>query len=268
MGWREYLKVHPAADVFPMMSDEELAALGEDIKKNGLMHPLVTMPIGEGLPVLVDGRNRIEAMERVGIKATLAQMDILHGDPVSFVIAANIRRRHLTKQQQADLIVAAVKASRQDGEVPRHVKGKAGSEKDPVKAEAVAAGAEHGISQRTVERAFEKADPERAAKAKLQKERRQAAADYNQRARVAGEVLMADMRAGQKLEQELATMMIDIGFKSLAKEYHPDMPEGSRDAMTALNKVRARLKGVYGAPYQIEPPLRRKAKQQTRRTSA
>ena len=38
MGWRDKYKVHPAADVFPMMSDEELAELGEDIKKNGLIH--------------------------------------------------------------------------------------------------------------------------------------------------------------------------------------------------------------------------------------
>jgi hypothetical protein len=29
-------QVHPAAEVFPMMSDDELAKLGEDIKANGL----------------------------------------------------------------------------------------------------------------------------------------------------------------------------------------------------------------------------------------
>ena len=36
-GWREVLKVHPAADVFPMMGDDDLLALGRDIKKNGLL---------------------------------------------------------------------------------------------------------------------------------------------------------------------------------------------------------------------------------------
>jgi hypothetical protein len=33
--WRDTYKVHPAADVFPMMSDEKLAQLGEDIKAMG-----------------------------------------------------------------------------------------------------------------------------------------------------------------------------------------------------------------------------------------
>jgi hypothetical protein len=35
-SWREQIKVHPAADLFPMMSNDELKALGEDIKENGL----------------------------------------------------------------------------------------------------------------------------------------------------------------------------------------------------------------------------------------
>jgi hypothetical protein len=39
MSWRDHIKVHPAADLFPMMSDEELKALGERIKKNGMKVP-------------------------------------------------------------------------------------------------------------------------------------------------------------------------------------------------------------------------------------
>jgi hypothetical protein len=39
MTWRDQYKVHPAADVFPMMSDQELAELGEDIGANGLHNP-------------------------------------------------------------------------------------------------------------------------------------------------------------------------------------------------------------------------------------
>jgi ParB-like chromosome segregation protein Spo0J len=60
--WRDKYKVHPAADVFPMMSDEKLAKLGQDIKANGLRQPIVIL---HGM--LVDGRNRLEAMERAGL---------------------------------------------------------------------------------------------------------------------------------------------------------------------------------------------------------
>src|SRR5438046_8328304 len=40
MSWRNVLKIHPAADLFPMMTADELKALGEDIKKNGLRVPV------------------------------------------------------------------------------------------------------------------------------------------------------------------------------------------------------------------------------------
>ena len=72
-------------------------------------------------------------MERVGIRLRFRNSGLpesLHGketantidgDPVALIIGLNVHRRHLTKQQQADLIVAAHKAaaeaSRQVGEV-------------------------------------------------------------------------------------------------------------------------------------------------------
>jgi len=45
MTWRDKYKVHPAADVFPMMSDEELEALGQDILENGLREPIKIMRV-------------------------------------------------------------------------------------------------------------------------------------------------------------------------------------------------------------------------------
>jgi hypothetical protein len=39
--WRQHLKIHPAADLFPLMSESELKELAEDIKKNGLKNPIV-----------------------------------------------------------------------------------------------------------------------------------------------------------------------------------------------------------------------------------
>jgi ParB-like chromosome segregation protein Spo0J len=65
--WRETWKVHPAAEVFPLMEDDELEALGKDITENGLKQPIMMFD-AEGGPVVLDGRNRLEAMERAGIK--------------------------------------------------------------------------------------------------------------------------------------------------------------------------------------------------------
>jgi hypothetical protein len=188
MGWRDKYKVHPATDVFPMMSDDELKALGEDILARGLREPIKLMyvsrakQIGENTFVqettLLDGRNRLEAMERVGIdiESCALKYQFVNGsrgpfdlDAVAHIISLNIHRRHLTKHQQADLIVAAHAAapvvSRQDG-------GKL-SEGRPVnqtKAAAVATAKEHGISKRTVERAIAKAEgktPKPKAKPKV-----------------------------------------------------------------------------------------------------
>ena len=184
-SWREQYKVHPSADAFPMMSDDELATLGADIKANGLKIPITVDAKG----VLLDGRNRIEAMKRAGIDLDSAGIGAQHrwkahtytGAPTAFIISVNIHRRHLTKQQQADLIVAAVKAAetaraarkadkyigrdggppdkpRQVGEVSDLVAKGGRGKVDKVKAEAVAVAKDHGISERTVERSIAKAE--------------------------------------------------------------------------------------------------------------
>jgi hypothetical protein len=43
-------------------------------------------------------------------------------------------------------------------------------------------------------------------------------------------------------ERQLASRLIDIGYKVLAKELHPDKLGGDRDAMARLNRVRDKLK--------------------------
>ena len=35
------MKVHPLADMFPMMPEDELTELAEDIKNHGLIHPII-----------------------------------------------------------------------------------------------------------------------------------------------------------------------------------------------------------------------------------
>jgi hypothetical protein len=50
----------------------------------------------------------------------------------------------------------------------------------------------------------------------------------------------------REAEQKLALRLIDIGYKVLAKELHPDKLGGDRDAMARLNRVRTRLKDCAG----------------------
>ena len=62
-SWREVIKIHPAADLFPLMSPEELRVLDNDIKANGMHQPPVFAHDGS----LVDGRNRLDGRELVGL---------------------------------------------------------------------------------------------------------------------------------------------------------------------------------------------------------
>ncbi|MCC7234893.1 MAG: ParB N-terminal domain-containing protein [Bryobacterales bacterium] len=56
------MKAHPAAELFPMMTEAELRQLAEDIKAHGLADP-ITMLDG----MILDGRNRFEACKRAGV---------------------------------------------------------------------------------------------------------------------------------------------------------------------------------------------------------
>jgi hypothetical protein len=46
----------------------------------------------------------------------------------------------------------------------------------------------------------------------------------------------------REAERKLALRLIDIGYKVLAKELHPDKLRGDRDAMQRLNRVRDKLR--------------------------
>ena len=92
------MKIHPAAEIFPMLSDEELDSLAVDIKTHGLRHPLV-MHDRE----LLDGRNRLAACKIAGVVPSFVEYE---GDsPVSFVISVNLQRRQLDTTQRACIAV-------------------------------------------------------------------------------------------------------------------------------------------------------------------
>lgn len=85
--------VHPFADAFPMMTDDEMHRLVEDIKQHGQIDPCIINSQG----VLLDGRNRRAACERLGIDPTLRQLD--PESETAFICSINVARRHLTASQ-------------------------------------------------------------------------------------------------------------------------------------------------------------------------
>jgi hypothetical protein len=185
MGWRDDFKVHPAADMAPMMEDEALARLGEDIKANALKYDIVLWRDQDGQEWLIDGRNRLEAMERAGVPLDPSRIwHVTCGDPYSWVLTFNAHRRHQPKQELADLIVKLEQAKADaDASVSRQAdvklskRGRAeGRKPDKVKAAAVASGKELGIGKSTIERAMAKAEgktpkPTRHRRTNAQKER-------------------------------------------------------------------------------------------------
>lgn len=87
--------VHPVADLFPMLGEEELGDLAADIAERGLLQPIVLDTDGR----VLDGRNRLAACERAGVEPEFTTYD--GDDPDGYALAVNIARRHLTKGQQA-----------------------------------------------------------------------------------------------------------------------------------------------------------------------
>ena len=93
-GWRP-TEVHPLAARFPVLPDDDLASLAEDIKTNGLLHPLVIDEKG----TLIDGRMRLDACNKAGVEPRYEQLN--GHDAVSLIWSNNGKRRHMTKGQMA-----------------------------------------------------------------------------------------------------------------------------------------------------------------------
>ncbi len=99
------MRVHPAADIFPMVADDSLASLAESIKANGLRFPLVVREVpnqdGEIERELIDGRNRLRACEVAGVEPTFTLFEGSNDDVLAFIADVNLERRDLKKGQKA-----------------------------------------------------------------------------------------------------------------------------------------------------------------------
>lgn len=102
------IKVHPAAEIFPLMDELSYQRLKADIEANGLQEPVMLWR-----QQLVDGRNRLRACDELGIHHNPAELED-DDDPVAFVLSANLHRRQLRTSQKA--MCAARMATLSNGE--------------------------------------------------------------------------------------------------------------------------------------------------------
>jgi ParB-like nuclease domain len=123
-SWRDELKVHPAAEIFPPVSETELRELAADIDKNGLREPVDLYHDRETKDFYVlDGRTRLDALELLGRKIcdnngfnheyfsrNHLEVDGPQPEPWAYVVSKNIYRRHLHSKQKQELIVRLLKA--------------------------------------------------------------------------------------------------------------------------------------------------------------
>ena len=108
-GWAG--EIHPAAELFPLIGDDALSDLADDIKLHGLLEPCWLNRDG----VLLDGRNRIRACQIAGVKPRFREYD--GTDEVGFIVSLNLRRRHLNEDERAFLAVGLIPLYEEQGRV-------------------------------------------------------------------------------------------------------------------------------------------------------
>lgn len=94
------LELHPLCTLFPRLAGSAFDALRDDIRVNGLRHPIV---LHQGM--ILDGGNRYRACVDAGIEPKFAKFE--GSNLVSFVLSANLHRRHMSAGQQAAIVASA-----------------------------------------------------------------------------------------------------------------------------------------------------------------
>ena len=93
-------RAHPAADAFPLLTEDELSALAADILEHGQRVPVLLQRGEDGVDVVVDGRNRLLACEAGGVEPEVAYVEPT-ADAVPVIVSLNWARRHQGESQRA-----------------------------------------------------------------------------------------------------------------------------------------------------------------------
>ena len=198
MSWRDHKTIHPAAAVFPALPDDELRKLAHDIDRHGLRAAIQTRTVAGpngGVEFVIDGVNRLDAMESLGwqiinekgewigelatVPGTKSKVEHFvgrtHAQVAAEVIGFNIQRRHLSKQEQVELIDAVLRAATiESANIARSfspVPGKKGGSTKGHTGRVVEESKKLGISERTAKLALVKALKRRKPIAKCPRRR-------------------------------------------------------------------------------------------------
>ena len=122
-------EVHPAAALFPLMQGTEFAALVEDIRAHGLIHPVL---LCDGL--VLDGRNRLRACEKAGVEPRTIQAKI-GSNPWDAAWSENAERRHLEAGQKTAIKLLCLRGSEKWSAAREQVKRKADEARSSARAQ-------------------------------------------------------------------------------------------------------------------------------------
>jgi N6-adenosine-specific RNA methylase IME4/ParB-like chromosome segregation protein Spo0J len=95
------MEFHPVANIFPLMEGADFDALVNDIATHGQREAIVTYE-----DMILDGRNRYRACERIGLKPVIRAWEG-GASAVEYVVSLNLHRRHLNESQK-DMVAARI----------------------------------------------------------------------------------------------------------------------------------------------------------------
>ena len=129
MNPADFPAVHPHADIFPMVSLEEMRVGAESVKKDGLQHPILIVHIvdkfGNDVVHILDGRNRWVWCKLAGVEPTYLDITPFgHAlntfSSLEVVIRKNLTRRQLSNVERdliAEKLATAKRGGKQNGEL-------------------------------------------------------------------------------------------------------------------------------------------------------
>jgi len=212
------VKFRPEAEIWPLMSDNDLKALAEDIDRQGQLEP-ISIYQGD----ILDGRNRWLAMTqycRSGRRPKLE--DVSPESPIAFVVSLNEQRRHLTGDQRA--MAAARALPFYEAEAKKRMATK---------------GAPIGAPQETKHRASD-----------------DAARAFGTTPRTVQRAKTVQKKGSRKLNEAVATSALSLGKAEDITKHYPDKKaqDVQVDAI-AKSRMATRVKGLTGEVEWYTPRL-------------